>query len=302
MSKNVLNWEEGLSCQSVLSCSQCSWHGFLDKHIPKYSIWDGKWFVSPVWCLLFLPEPRKRKTSMISHMCTKCTGCDYFFFFLWVSGVHWKQEQRSASAAGSQTSGEESKEGKSCLAVHGDLWVLPRFGMPGCGAVPGRWPWVLGPGPPSCEWVYGTMAPTWPVNQSPDSPCNQHCSAREMSHLSRFLSFNGFIFKCKRLWDLFLFLRDFMSSGDPWRMAWGMNSLRDLSLGTTSWYFTQHQPPKLRLFMGYTWIKLQRAWQNLLMLSELPSTTFPKRAVETAAEQKTPGPGSAEPVLSHICI
>lgn len=37
--------------------------------------------------------------------------------------------------------------------------------------------------------------------------------------------------------------------------------------------------------MGYTWSNLLRAWQNLLMLSELPSTMLPKRAMETDAEQ-----------------
>lgn len=103
------------------------------------------------------------------------------------------------------------------------------------------WPQVLGPAGLSflCMGVWDNGL-TWPVNQSPDSPCNQR---REMSHLPRFLSFNGFIFKWERLWDLFLFLRDFMSSGDPWRMGevWAAS-------GTFLWeprsgIFTQHLMP-----------------------------------------------------------
>lgn len=65
----------------------------------------------------------------------------------------------------------------------------------------------------------------------------------------------------------FLFLRDFVSSGGPWRMGWGMSSLRDLPLRTTSWYLHSAPRTTAEAVCGIHMNQTMRAWQNLLILS-----------------------------------
>lgn len=192
----------------------------LDEHILKQSSRDRKCFVTASDACPFDQNQGRGKYQWIFQhaLCAHAivalfpgnTGSHLTCAFL-------KQH------AGGQPSAKET--GGSCLA----LWLY--FQGPWRVRVPralwcvGRW--LAGTRLLPVRGWTGTMAPSWLWISAWAHPA---ISPQEVSHLPRFLSFNRFFFKCKRLWALFLFLRDSASFRGPWRL-WKNTTVQRSSFG-----------------------------------------------------------------------